>query len=178
MSIWPNCSGRSGIGSYRSYIRRTLSRGFPALRRRANFQDADGSSSFLLPRPACRGSRAKPAFAKAIETTPEALIVVMESGPVSIPSPNCRWISAVPSAARYPGGGGSVPNREPRTALAHCGRRRRAGRPGHLRRDVCAHLLPQPPTAELRGGSPTACRKPDEIRPAPFGRRGAHVGAE
>jgi len=29
--------------------------------------------------------KTKPAFAKAIETTPEALIVVMESGPVAIP---------------------------------------------------------------------------------------------
>jgi len=30
-----------------------------------------------------------PVFAKSIETTPEALIVVMESGPVSIPWERC-----------------------------------------------------------------------------------------
>ena len=34
-------------------------------------------------------SKIKPALAKAIETTPEALIVVMESGPVSIPWESC-----------------------------------------------------------------------------------------
>ena len=34
-------------------------------------------------------SRTKPVLAKAIETTPEALIVIMESGPVSIPWEKC-----------------------------------------------------------------------------------------
>src|ERR1017187_7227112 len=34
-------------------------------------------------------SKTKPVLAKAIETTPEALIVIMESGPVSIPWENC-----------------------------------------------------------------------------------------
>ena len=34
-------------------------------------------------------SKTKPVLAKAIETTPEALIVVMESGPVSIPWERC-----------------------------------------------------------------------------------------
>ena len=34
-------------------------------------------------------SRTKPILAKAIETTPEALIVIMESGPVSIPWEKC-----------------------------------------------------------------------------------------
>ncbi len=34
-------------------------------------------------------SRTKPVLAKAIETTPEALIVIMETGPVSIRWENC-----------------------------------------------------------------------------------------
>ena len=34
-------------------------------------------------------SKTKPVLAKAIETTPEALIVVMESGSVSIPWERC-----------------------------------------------------------------------------------------
>jgi hypothetical protein len=34
-------------------------------------------------------SKAKPALAKAIETTPNALILIMESGPVSIPWERC-----------------------------------------------------------------------------------------
>ena len=34
-------------------------------------------------------SKTKPVLAKAIETTPEALIVMMESGPVSIPWERC-----------------------------------------------------------------------------------------
>ncbi len=34
-------------------------------------------------------SKIKPVLAKGIETTPEALIVVMESGPVSIPWERC-----------------------------------------------------------------------------------------
>jgi len=34
-------------------------------------------------------SKTKPVLAKAIETTPEALIVIMESGPVSIPWERC-----------------------------------------------------------------------------------------
>jgi Protein of unknown function (DUF2442) len=34
-------------------------------------------------------SKTKPVLAKAIETTPEALIVVMESGPISIPWERC-----------------------------------------------------------------------------------------
>jgi hypothetical protein len=34
-------------------------------------------------------SKTKPILAKAIETTPEALIVIMESGPVSIPWEKC-----------------------------------------------------------------------------------------
>jgi hypothetical protein len=34
-------------------------------------------------------SKTKPILAKAIETTPEALIVIMESGSVSIPWENC-----------------------------------------------------------------------------------------
>lgn len=44
-------------------------------------------------------SKIKPVLAKAIETTPEALIVVMESGPVSIPWERCsaRLARASPS---------------------------------------------------------------------------------
>jgi hypothetical protein len=34
-------------------------------------------------------SKTKPVLAKAIETTPEALIVITESGPVSIPWERC-----------------------------------------------------------------------------------------
>jgi hypothetical protein len=34
-------------------------------------------------------NKTKPVLAKAIETTPEALIVIMESGPVSIPWEKC-----------------------------------------------------------------------------------------
>ena len=34
-------------------------------------------------------SKTKPVLAKAIETTPEALIVILESGPVSIPWERC-----------------------------------------------------------------------------------------
>jgi len=34
-------------------------------------------------------SKTKPVLAKAVETTPEALIVVMEWGPVSIPWEKC-----------------------------------------------------------------------------------------
>lgn len=34
-------------------------------------------------------SRTKPVLAKAIETTPEALIVVTEAGPVSVPWEDC-----------------------------------------------------------------------------------------
>ena len=34
-------------------------------------------------------SKTKPVLAKSIETTPEALILVMESGPVSIPWERC-----------------------------------------------------------------------------------------
>ncbi|MGD0870879.1 MAG: DUF2442 domain-containing protein [Bryobacteraceae bacterium] len=34
-------------------------------------------------------SKTKPVLAKAIETTPESLIVILESGPVSIPWEKC-----------------------------------------------------------------------------------------
>ena len=34
-------------------------------------------------------SKTKPVLAKAIETTPEALILIMESGPVAIPWEKC-----------------------------------------------------------------------------------------
>jgi hypothetical protein len=34
-------------------------------------------------------TKTKPVLAKAIETTPEALVVIMESGPVSIPWEQC-----------------------------------------------------------------------------------------
>jgi hypothetical protein len=34
-------------------------------------------------------SKTKPVLAKAIKTTPEALIVILESGPVSIPWEQC-----------------------------------------------------------------------------------------
>ena len=34
-------------------------------------------------------SKTKPALAKAIETTPDALILIMETGPVSIPWEQC-----------------------------------------------------------------------------------------
>ena len=34
-------------------------------------------------------SKTRPVLAKTIETTPEALIVIMESGPVSIPWEKC-----------------------------------------------------------------------------------------
>ena len=34
-------------------------------------------------------SKTKPVLAKAIETTPDALIVIMETGPVSIPWEKC-----------------------------------------------------------------------------------------
>jgi hypothetical protein len=34
-------------------------------------------------------SKTKPVLAKAIETTPEALVVILESGPVSIPWEKC-----------------------------------------------------------------------------------------
>jgi hypothetical protein len=34
-------------------------------------------------------SKTKPVLAKAIETTPDALILIMESGPVSIPWQKC-----------------------------------------------------------------------------------------
>jgi hypothetical protein len=44
-------------------------------------------------------SKTKPLLAKAIETTPEALIVVMESGSVSIPWEKCSELLAHASQA-------------------------------------------------------------------------------